>query len=67
MTCSTILRPLAGALLTFAACTSVLADDKPNTLTNAEIADGWLQKALDTNKIKAARAAKQPGGIHAEN
>jgi len=32
-----------------------------------EIADGWLQKALDTKKIKAARAAKAPGGIHQEN
>ncbi|MEP7352367.1 MAG: hypothetical protein ABI824_03960 [Acidobacteriota bacterium] len=30
-----------------------------------EIADGWLQKALDTAKIKAARAAKSTG-IHAE-
>ena len=31
-----------------------------------DVADGLLQKALDTKKIKAARAAKQPTGIHAE-
>jgi hypothetical protein len=44
-----------------------LLDDPNEYKKQIEIADGWLQKALDTKKIKAARAAKQPTGIHAEN
>ena len=44
-----------------------LLDSQDEYKKQVEIADGWLQKALDTKKIKAARAAKQPGGIHAEN
>ncbi len=44
-----------------------LLDDQDEYKKQVEIADGWLQKALDTKKIKAARAAKQPTGIHAEN
>jgi tetratricopeptide (TPR) repeat protein len=44
-----------------------LVDSQDEYKKQVEIADGWLQKALDTKKIKAARAAKAPGGIHAEN
>jgi tetratricopeptide (TPR) repeat protein len=44
-----------------------LLDSQDEYKKQVEIADGWLQKALDTKKIKAARAAKQPTGIHAEN
>ena len=44
-----------------------LLDSPDEYKKQVEIADGWLQKALDTKKIKAARLAKQPGGIHAEN
>jgi hypothetical protein len=44
-----------------------LLDDPNEYKKQIEIADGWLQKALDTKKIKAARAAKQPTGIHTEN
>lgn len=44
-----------------------LLDSADDYKKQVEIADGWLQKALDTKKIKAARAAKAPGGIHAEN
>jgi tetratricopeptide (TPR) repeat protein len=44
-----------------------LLDSPDEYKKQQEIADGWLQKALDTKKIKAARAAKAPGGIHAEN
>ena len=45
-----------------------LLDSQDEYKKQVEIADGWLQKALDTKKIKAARAAKQTGGgIHAEN
>ena len=44
-----------------------LLDSQDEYKKQVEIADAWLQKALDTKKIKAARAAKQPGGIHAEN
>jgi len=44
-----------------------LLDSQDEYKKQVEIADGWLQKALDTKKIKAARAAKAPGGIHAEN
>jgi tetratricopeptide (TPR) repeat protein len=45
-----------------------LLDNQDEYKKQIEIADGWLQKALDTKKIKAARAAKQTGGgIHAEN
>ncbi len=44
-----------------------LLDSPDEYKKQIEIADAWLQKALDTKKIKAARAAKQPGGIHAEN
>jgi tetratricopeptide (TPR) repeat protein len=44
-----------------------LLDSPDEYKKQIEIADGWLQKALDTKKIKAARAAKQPTGIHQEN
>jgi tetratricopeptide (TPR) repeat protein len=44
-----------------------LLDSADDYKKQVEIADGWLQKALDTKKIKAARAAKAPGGIHQEN
>jgi len=44
-----------------------LLDSPDDYKKQVEIADGWLQKALDTKKIKAARAAKAPGGIHQEN
>jgi len=44
-----------------------LLDSPDEYKKQIEIADGWLQKTLDTKKIKAARAAKAPGGIHAEN
>jgi tetratricopeptide (TPR) repeat protein len=44
-----------------------LLDSSDEYKKQEEIADGWLQKALDTKKIKAARAAKAPGGIHQEN
>ena len=44
-----------------------LLDSSDDYKKQVEIADGWLQKALDTKKIKAARAAKAPGGIHQEN
>jgi len=44
-----------------------LLDSPDEYKKQQEIADGWLQKALDTKKIKAARAAKAPGGIHQEN
>ena len=44
-----------------------LLDSPDEYKKQLEIADGWLQKALDTKKIKAARAAKAPGGIHQEN
>jgi hypothetical protein len=40
-----------------------LLDDTEEYKKQVEIADGWLQKALDTAKIKAARAAKQSNGI----
>jgi len=44
-----------------------LLDSADDYKKQIEVADGWLQKALDTKKIKAARAAKQPTGIHTEN
>ena len=44
-----------------------LLDSQDEYKKQVEVADGWLQKALDTKKIKAARAAKTPTGIHAEN
>ncbi|HSP69188.1 MAG TPA: tetratricopeptide repeat protein [Bryobacteraceae bacterium] len=44
-----------------------LLDSPDDYKKQVEVADGWLQKALDTKKIKAARAAKQPTGIHTEN
>lgn len=44
-----------------------LLDSSDDYKKQIEVADGWLQKALDTKKIKAARAAKQPTGIHTEN
>ena len=44
-----------------------LLDSQDEYKKQVEVADGWLQKALDTKKIKAARAAKQPTGIHQEN
>jgi tetratricopeptide (TPR) repeat protein len=44
-----------------------LLDSSEDYKKQIEVADGWLQKALDTKKIKAARAAKQPTGIHTEN
>jgi tetratricopeptide (TPR) repeat protein len=44
-----------------------LLDSSEEYKKQIEIADGLLQKALDTKKIKAARAAKAPGGIHQEN
>jgi len=44
-----------------------LLDSPEEYKKEMEVADAWLQKALDTKKIKTARAAKQPTGIHAEN
>jgi tetratricopeptide (TPR) repeat protein len=44
-----------------------LLDSPEEYKKEMEVADAWLQKALDTKKIKTARAAKQPNGIHAEN
>jgi tetratricopeptide (TPR) repeat protein len=44
-----------------------LLDSPDEYKKQIEVADGWLQKALDTKKIKAARAAKQPTGIHTDN
>ncbi len=44
-----------------------LLDSPDEYKKQVEIADGWLQKALDTKKIKAARAAKQPTGIHTDS
>ena len=44
-----------------------LLDSSEEYKKQIEIADGLLQKALDTKKIKAARAAKTPTGIHQEN
>lgn len=44
-----------------------LLDSPDEYKKEMEVADAWLQKALDTKKIKTARAAKQPTGIHAEN
>ena len=44
-----------------------LLDGSDEYKKQMDVADAWLQKALDTKKIKAARAAKQPNGIHAEN
>ena len=44
-----------------------LLDSPEEYKKQVEVADGWLQKALDTKKIKAARAAKAAsGGIHTE-
>jgi len=43
-----------------------LLDTQDEYKKEMEVADAWLQKALDTKKIKTARAAKAPGGIHAE-
>lgn len=40
-----------------------LLDSPEEYAKQIEIADGWLQKALDTKKIKAERANKQTGGI----
>ena len=40
-----------------------LLDSSEEYAKQVEIADGWLQKALDTKKIKAARASKSTGGI----
>ena len=37
-----MLRPLAGALLLLTACTTLNAAEQPNTLTEKEIADGWI-------------------------
>lgn len=44
-----------------------LLDSTDEYKKQVEIADGWLQKALDTKKIKASRAAKQPTGIHTDS
>ena len=44
-----------------------LLDSPDEYKKSMEVADAWLQKALDTKKIKTARAAKTPTGIHAEN
>jgi hypothetical protein len=40
-------------------------DDTPDQYKkDVDVADGWVQKALDTKKAKAAKeAAKQQGGI----
>ena len=43
-----------------------LLDSPEEYKKQIDIADAWLQKALDTKKIKAARAAKQPTGIHTD-
>jgi hypothetical protein len=37
-----ILRPVLGALFALSFCTGSHAAEKPNTLTNEEIADGWI-------------------------
>ncbi len=39
-----------------------LLDSEEEYAKQVEIADGWLQKALDTKKIKAERANKSAGG-----
>jgi tetratricopeptide (TPR) repeat protein len=42
-----------------------LADDKDEYKKQIEVADGWLQKALDVKKIKQERLEKKTGGgIH---
>ncbi len=40
-----------------------LLDDKDEYNKQVEIADGWLQKALDTKKAKAAKQSQTGGGI----
>ena len=40
-----------------------LLDDKDEYNKQVEIADGWLQKALDTKKAKAAKQPANAGGI----
>jgi hypothetical protein len=39
-----------------------LLDEKDEYPKQIEVADGWLQKALDTRKAKTARAAAKGGG-----
>jgi tetratricopeptide (TPR) repeat protein len=43
-----------------------LLDNSDAYKKEMEVADAWLQKALDTKKIKTARAAKTPNGIVAD-
>lgn len=40
-----------------------LLDDQDEYKKQVEIADNWMQKALDTKKAKAARQPASPGGI----
>lgn len=40
-----------------------LVDSKDDYAKQEKIADDWLAKAMETRKEKAAKAAKQPGGI----
>jgi tetratricopeptide (TPR) repeat protein len=40
-----------------------LLDDSDEYKKQIAVADNWLQKALDTKKMKAARQPKTPGGI----
>lgn len=43
-----------------------LNDDPAQYKKDIETADNWVQKALETKKAKAARAAQAPGGITME-
>jgi tetratricopeptide (TPR) repeat protein len=43
-----------------------LLDDPDEYKKQIAVADNWLQKALDTKKMKAARQPKTPGGIVAD-
>ena len=39
-----------------------LADNKDDFVAQSKVADGWMNKALDTIKVKADRKAKKSGG-----
>ncbi len=40
-----------------------LAESADEYKKEIEVADNWVQKALDTKKIKAERVAQKAGGI----
>lgn len=44
-----------------------LSDSEDDYKKDITAADGWVQKALETKKIKAAKAAQTPGGITQES